>query len=144
MIRYTILFSLLFAGTYVTAKDKFDDSFITKYEYGKMLYENPRGISCNKCHGEDAKGKVIVRFEQTLQKKKFICDIESSDITNLSYEEFKRYLDPKLEKPKKEFTKDQRCEKFTYGNSMPTYFLTDEELESIHFYLVNKGNGKYE
>ncbi len=140
MIRYLILF----LAAYGFSADIFDNSFITKYEYGKMLYENPRGISCNKCHGDDAKGKVIVRFEQTFNKKRYICEIRSSDITNLSYEEFKRFLDPKLERPKKEFGKDQRCEKFTYGNSMPTYFLTDEELESIHFYLVNKGSGKYE
>jgi hypothetical protein len=140
MIRYFILFF----WAYCFGADIFDNSFITKYEYGKMLYENPRGISCNKCHGDDATGKVIVRFEQTFNKKRYICEIKSSDITNLSYEQFKRFLDPKLEKPKKQFTKEQRCEKFTYGNSMPTYFLTDEELESIHFYLVNKGSRKYE
>lgn len=140
MIKFTILFLPLF----LFAQNKFDASFITKYEYGKMLYENPRGISCNKCHGDDAKGKVIATFEHTFGKEKQICRIVSPDITKIDYDKFKRFLDPKLEKPKVEFTKEEKCEKLTYGNSMPTYFLTDEELESIYFYLTNKEKRKYE
>lgn len=143
MNRYIIFFLILLQNSFF-GEDKFDDSFITKYEYGKMLYENPRGISCSKCHGEDAKGKVIATFEHTYKKKKYRCQIVSNDITNISYEKFKRFLDPKLEKPKKTFTKEQVCEKLTYGNSMPTYFLTNEELASIHHYLVTKDKRDYE
>ena len=40
-----------------------NNSFITKYEYGKMLYNNPRGIGCNSCHGNDARGKKMVDFK---------------------------------------------------------------------------------
>ncbi|MEA3290368.1 MAG: c-type cytochrome [Campylobacterota bacterium] len=107
-----------------------------------MLYKNPRGISCNKCHGDDAKGMNISTFTHIRNEKKYKCTIQSEDITNLSYETFLATLDPKLEKPKKKFKKDDLCAKLTYGNSMPTYFLTKEELSAIHYYLINKE--KYE
>jgi hypothetical protein len=140
MIRYYIAFLLLFSSVY--ALDTFEDSFITQYEYGKMLYENPRGISCSKCHGSDAKGKEIVSFTHTRNKKKYNCTLRTKDITNISYEEFLQNLDPKLEKPTPTFSKDQVCQKLIFGNTMPTYFLTPEELKSIYFYLTNKD--KYE
>jgi len=135
---------LLFILTtnFLVAQSNFNNSFITKYEYGKMLYNNPRGISCNKCHGDDAKGKVIATFTHIRNKKKYICDIITDDITDISYEVFLQKLDPKLEKKKKSFKKTQICQKLTYRNSMPTYFLTQEELSSIYFYLKNKD--KYE
>ncbi len=138
-----IKFSLLFITTFLLSKSSFDNSFITQYEYGKMLYNNPRGISCNKCHGNDAKGKTISTFKHTLKnKKEYTCVIKTNDITNISYEDFLVTLDSKLQKPKKKFQKIQICEKLTYRNSMPTYFLTEDELKSIYFYLSNKE--KYE
>ena len=139
MFKALILF---FTFISAFAGSNFENSFITQYEYGKMLYKNPRGISCNKCHGEDAKGKEIVSFKHKKNKKTYTCTIATKDITNISYNQFLQTLDPKLEKPKKKFKKGQICEKFTYGNSMPTYFLTQEELKSIYFYLTNKD--KYE
>jgi argininosuccinate synthase len=43
------------------------ESFISNLEYGQMLYKNPRGIGCIKCHGDNGKGKLIatyrIRFE---------------------------------------------------------------------------------
>ena len=141
-MKYTII--LIIWANILFSKTNFGDSFITTYEYGKMLYNNPRGISCVKCHGEDAKGKIISTFEHIRNKKKYTCSIKSPDITKISYEKFVATLDPKLEKPRPKFDKTQICEKLTYGNSMPTYFLTEEELKSIHFYLINKDNGKYE
>jgi len=137
-----IKFLLLFISTSLFAQSNFEDSFITQYEYGKMLYKNPRGISCSKCHGEDAKGKEIVSFKHTKNKKTYTCTIETKNITNISYNQFLQTLDPKLKKQKKQFKEGQICEKFTYGNSMPTYFLTEDELKSIYFYLTNKD--KYE
>lgn len=118
-------------------KEKGLDSFITKYEYGKMLYHNPRGISCAKCHGDDAKGKVISRFKHTIKKRIYNCVVESQDITSIDFNRFKAKLDPDiiLEKPK--FHKDQICEKMIYGNTMPKYFLTNEELDSIYYYVTN-------
>ena len=128
----------LFATTLLLSKSDFDNSFITKYEYGKMLYENPRGISCIKCHGDDAKGKVISTFTHIKNKVKYKCTIKSNDITSISYNDFLLTLDPNLKKPKIKFDKSQVCAKIAYGNSMPTYFLTKEELNSIYFYLTNK------
>jgi hypothetical protein len=128
----------LFITTALLSKSDFSNSFITKYEYGKMLYKNPRGISCIKCHGQNAQGKKIASFVHIRNKIKYNCIIESKDITNISYKDFVETLDPKLEKAKKKFKKNQICEKLTYGNSMPTYFLTNEELDSIYFYLKNK------
>jgi len=136
------VFILFFTFISLVAQSNFEDSFITQYEYGKMLYKNPRGISCNKCHGDDAKGKEIVSFKHTKNKKTYTCTIATKDITNISYSKFLQTLDPKLKKPKKKFKKEQVCEKITYGNSMPTYFLTEDELKSIYFYLTNKD--KYE
>ena len=133
---------LIFTTTYLFGQNNFDKDFITQFEYGKMLYNNPRGISCAKCHGKDAKGKIIANFQYTKEKKKFPCSLKSNDITNISYEKFLAKLDPKLNKKKESIQKDQICKKLTYGNSMPTYFLTQEELKSIYFYLTNKD--KYE
>ena len=140
MIKLLLLF--IFLQAFLFSKSDFDNSFITKYEYGKMLYNNPRGISCVKCHGENAQGKVIATFSHIRNKVKYTCDIRSSDITDISYADFLIKLDPQKEKPKVKFTKDEVCEKLTYGNSMPTYFLTNEELDSIYFYLTNKDNYK--
>ena len=103
-----------------------------------MLYENPRGISCVKCHGKDARGKKITTFIHIRNKKKYTCTIKSDDITDITYKNFLLTLDPRLKKPKKKFAKNEICKKLTYGNSMPTYFLTNEELNSIYFYLKNK------
>jgi len=128
----------LFFTTMLLGKSDFNNSFITKYEYGKMLYENPRGISCVKCHGKDARGKKITTFIHIRNKKKYTCTIKSDDITDITYKNFLLTLDPRLKKPKKKFAKNEICKKLTYGNSMPTYFLTNEELNSIYFYLKNK------
>ena len=139
-MRFMIKLYFLCITTLLFSKSDFDNSFITKYEYGKMLYNNPRGISCVKCHGENAKGKTIATFVHIRNKVKYNCKIQSEDITNVTYERFLKTLDPRLEKAKRKFQKDQVCEKLIYQNSMPTYFLTNEELDSIYFYLTNQEN----
>ena len=116
---------------------KIPDSFITKYEYGKMLYHNPRGISCAKCHGDDAKGMEISKFKHVIKKRIYNCVVESQDITNIGFEKFKAKLDPDKKVKKPNFEKDQVCEKMIYGNTMPKYFLTQDELESIYYYITN-------
>ena len=118
-------------------KEKTPDSFITKYEYGKMLYHNPRGISCAKCHGIDAKGKEIARFKHKGKNTTYNCIVESRDITNISFKRFKAKLDPDIIVKKPTFHKEQVCEKMIYGNTMPKYFLTQDELESIYYYVTN-------
>jgi hypothetical protein len=95
-----------------------DYSFITKYEYGQMLFENPRGIGCVKCHGQKAQGSLIAQYKD---RKGDIKQIVAPQIKGISWEKFQKVLSAKENK----------------SLVMPTYFLTKEELVSIHFYLNN-------
>jgi len=116
LLRISIFIALI--ATLSLAQEKIDNSFITKFEYGQMLYENPRGIGCHKCHGKDAKGSFIALYKD---KDKNIHKITAPNITNLTKEKF--YKKVKVKKNKSKI--------------MPTYFLTDDELDSIFFYIKN-------
>ena len=100
-----------------------DNSFITKFEYGAMLYENPRGVGCVKCHAKGDKPVVIARYKTIDRKTKKLVNksIIAPAINNVSYEVF-------LDK----MTADK-----TESKVMPTYFLTDEELKSLYYYIKN-------
>lgn len=97
-----------------------DDAFITTYEYGQMLYNNPRGVGCNKCHGEDAKGKFLSSYIAKKDKKVVVT---APDITNVSFETFSKKLN------------SQSIKKSLI---MPTYFLTNSELKSLYMYITSK------
>lgn len=126
-------FSFCFANEGLTSSD--DNSFITKAEYGKMLYNNPRGIGCNTCHGSDAKGKSIVDFKHTYKKVEYNCSLVVPSIRDISYGDFSSKINSKRNK-KKKFTSNQVCEKLIhYSNVMPTYFLVEEEIEAIYTYI---------
>jgi hypothetical protein len=118
---------------------KNDNSFITKYEYGKMLYENPRGISCKVCHGNNAKGKSIVKFQHTKKNILYKCEVKTVDITHINKKDFLDKLNPQTKLKKIKFDKTQICDKLIYGNTMPKYFLTNEELNSLYYYIENVG-----
>lgn len=90
-----------------------DESFISNDEYAKMLYKNPRGIGCDKCHGERGEGIDIASY--TAGGKKMI--LVGPQINNIS---IKRFYDA-LKKGKK---------------LMPEYFLTDEEKAYLYYYLT--------
>ena len=45
-----------------------NNSFITKYEYGKCFLIIQEELGCNKCHGDDARGKRIVNFKHEHEK----------------------------------------------------------------------------
>jgi folylpolyglutamate synthase/dihydropteroate synthase len=113
------LISLIFC---VSLFSNDDLSFITKYEYGAMLYENPRGIGCIKCHGSNGKGEIIATYRDIVREKTITKTITAPDITNFTLERFKSIINVK------------RSESLV----MPTYFLTNEEIESIHYYISNK------
>ena len=115
-----------------------NNSFITKYEYGKMLYNNPRGIGCNSCHGDDARGRKMVDFKhQLLEKKVYNCTLVIPDIKSIDYETFSLKVNSKKNLNLK-FEKEQVCEKLIhYANVMPTYFLVEEEIEAIFYYIQN-------
>ena len=114
-----------------------NNSFITKYEYGKMLYNNPRGIGCNSCHGDDAKGKKIIDFKQEHDKKIYNCNLSVPNIKDIDYAIFSEKINSK-KNPNKKFEKEEVCEKLIYyANVMPTYFLVEEEIEAIYYYIKN-------
>ena len=98
-----------------------DSSFITIEEYGAMLYKNPRGIGCNKCHGKDANGKFIISYRN---KKEQTIKIYAPSLIGVNKSIFFKKL------------------KGTKNNSsiMPTYFLTNKEINSIYQYIVNLSN----
>ena len=114
-----------------------NNSFITKFEYGKMLYNNPRGIGCTSCHGEDAKGKKIIDFKQEHDKKIYNCVLSVPNIKDIDYDTFSEKVNSK-KNPNVKFEKEQVCEKLLhYANVMPTYFLVEEEIEAIYYYIKN-------
>lgn len=100
-----------------------DNSFITKFEYGAMLYENPRGVGCVKCHKKANKNVLIAKYKELNKETKQFEEknIIAPAINKVSFEKF-------LEKMKADKT-DSKI--------MPTYFLTDDELESLYYYIKN-------
>ncbi|MEA3490844.1 MAG: cytochrome c [Campylobacterota bacterium] len=88
------------------------EDFISDFEYGQMLYKNPRGISCASCHGLRGEGREIVSY----QDKNETIVIRGSDIRNRSLEEIESIV--------------ARNHKV-----MPKYYLTIEEVEAIYNYL---------
>ncbi|RBQ29168.1 c-type cytochrome [Aliarcobacter vitoriensis] len=139
-MRFFIIFIALglFADENITKDDlDINNSFITKYEYGKMLYNNPRGIGCNNCHGDDARGAKIVDFKHTQNDEEYICSIIAPDIKYIEYNNFSKKVNSKKNENLK-FEKHQVCDKLIYkANVMPTYFMVEEEIEAIYYYIQN-------
>ncbi len=98
---------------------KADSSFITKMEYAKMLYQNPRGIGCDKCHGIKGNGKIIAKY---IEKGK-IKYLRSPKINDLSKADFF-----------KSFSISHKI--------MPKYFLTYQEINTLYQYLQNQKRKK--
>jgi len=109
-LRIILFISLLFAN-YICA----DNGFISNDEYAKMLYKNPRGIGCDKCHGEHGEGKEISSFVSGQNR----ISLMGPRINNLSMAKFSKAL-----------KKGKRL--------MPEYFLTDEEKAFLYYYLVKQ------
>lgn len=89
-----------------------EESFITPLEYGKMLYENPRGIGCVECHGQYGQGDKIANYIHKNQAK----SIHAPRINNLDFTAFKNALQ-------------------SGKRVMPKYYLTSDEIETIYKYL---------
>jgi len=111
-----------------------ETSFITKEEYGKALYENPRGIGCHKCHGDDAKGSFIASYKhkKKKEKEKKSYTISAPDIRSIDFKLFKKVINYL---PLSKVDKKVLNRKKNHISIMPKYFLTDSELKSIYFYL---------
>ncbi len=93
------------------------EDFITKMEYAKMLYSNPRGIGCILCHGEKGEGSIIAKYKHKGKQK----ELKAPAINSLSKEKFFRAL------------KDS-------DSVMPKYFLTNSEIEALYFYVTSEVN----
>ncbi len=99
----------------------FGADFITKTEYAKMLYLNPRGIGCDKCHGAKGEGSLISKYKHFDKKanKTVNDELRAPKINDIDFESFKAALT----KPK---------------GVMPSYFLTDEETTILYEYITNQ------
>jgi mono/diheme cytochrome c family protein len=91
------------------------EDFISHYDYGHMLYDNPRGISCSQCHGESGEGVVIVSYRD--ENTEHV--IKGSDIRKQSLPNMIHSVN-------------------SYHEIMPRYYLTDEEVKAIYDYLQKK------
>ena len=107
MIKRLLVFIPLLLGA--------NEDFISHYEYGEMLYDNPRGVSCSQCHGKDGAGTIIVEFRDIHGKQA----IKGSDIRNKNLQAMIGSVN-------------------NYHEIMPRYYLTDEEVKAIHDYLQKK------
>ncbi len=90
--------------------------FITNDEYAKMLYQNPRGIGCDKCHGKDGEGMVLSTYKN---KKGEIVALKAPRIDNIPIKRFYNSFERK-------------------SKLMPVYFLTDDEKAYLYYYLTKK------
>ena len=91
------------------------EDFISHYEYGEMLYANPRGVSCSQCHGKTGEGTTIVEYRDIHGKQV----LKGSDIRQENLESMIASVN-------------------TYHKVMPRYYLTDEEVKAIYDYLKIK------
>ena len=92
-----------------------DEDFISHYEYGEMLYNNPRGVSCAQCHGKSGEGKVIVEFRDIHGKQA----LKGPDIRLKTLDEMLVSVN-------------------STHPVMPRYYLTEEEVKAIFDYLQKK------
>ncbi len=91
----------------------YGEDFISEYEYGQMLYKNPRGVSCAKCHGDLGEGSFIASFinNDGIEEKFYGPDIRKLDLPTF----------------KKAISKG--------GKIMPKFYLTNKEIEAIFKYI---------
>jgi len=106
MKKLLILLPLLLCG---------EEGFISHYEYGEMLYANPRGVSCAQCHGASGEGKIIVKYKDAEGMQALRgTDIRKDDLSIM--------------------ISSVRA----YHKIMPRYYLTNKEVEAIYDYLKVK------
>jgi len=91
------------------------EDFISDYEYGQMLYENPRGVSCSQCHGKSGEGTTIVEYKDINGKQ----SLRGSDIRKDNLAMMINSVN-------------------TYHQVMPRYYLTNAEVKAIYEYLQIK------
>ncbi|WP_363114104.1 cytochrome c [Sulfurimonas sp. RIFOXYD12_FULL_33_39] len=92
-----------------------DTTFITPMEYASSLYKNPRGIGCQKCHGDYGEGKIVANYIHKNENKSFVAP----SINSIDFDRFYTALNVRR-------------------NGMPRYFLTRKEIQALYFYLQEK------
>ena len=101
-----------------------EESFLSDIEYGKMLYNNPRGIACSKCHGKTGKGgQKIAKYYDKYGNPKLLKGVS---IINYTFEQLKASLNNNL--------RDKKNHRVRH-KIMPLYYLTDKEIKAIYKYL---------
>ncbi|MDQ7086220.1 MAG: cytochrome c [Sulfurovum sp.] len=93
------------------------EAFISYAEYGEMLYENPRGVSCLECHGKYGEGKIILEYDDVKGKQV----LKGADIRKTTLDKMVYALN-------------------TYHKVMPRYYLTDKEIKAIYDYIGLKNS----
>ncbi len=114
MVFVLLLSSTIYAGLLSNTEDK----FISQKEYGQMLYKNPRGIGCHLCHGQKGQGITIVKYKH----KHKIKTIRTIDMRKISYKRFATAVNK---------NNDNK-------SIMPEYFLNEDEIKSIFYFLNYK------
>ncbi len=89
-----------------------DDSFLTDSEYGKYLYENPRGISCKSCHGPHGEGMLLATYPSNDKTR----EVSAPSIIGMDIESFRKGT-------------------LSTKGVMPKYYLTTDEIDAIYRYL---------
>ena len=97
-----------------------------------MLYNNPRGISCAKCHGFRAQGKIIAKYKIQKHNKTITKTIKAPNIQNISYEELKEKIFPKKRKLSILYTEYTDGGGFRFGKEF-TFFL--KKLVCLCYFL---------
>ena len=97
------------------SEENITESFISDYEYGEMLCNNPRGVSCAECHGTSGKGKTIIKYQDIHGEE----EIKGSDIRKKSLSEMINAVN-------------------SYHKIMPRYYLSDDEVKTMYEYLQKK------
>ena len=95
------------------AKGVSGEDFITDFEYGQMLYRDPRGASCAACHGETGSGKLIGEYPDKTGR---IVTLRGPDIRHATLKQIRDSV-------------------HKGAGVMPRYFLTEQEVKTIHAYL---------
>jgi len=107
----------IFVCVFLTLISLKAEDFITKMEYAKMLYSNPRGIGCILCHGKRGEGSVIAKYKHEGKQKELIAPA----INELSKKKFFKALQKS-------------------NSVMPKYFLTNNEIDALYFYVTSEVN----
>jgi hypothetical protein len=96
-------------------------NFLTLFEYSKMLYNNPKGISCVTCHGSRGERRHYIKYFH--ERKGRDVQITFSPLYEMPYKKFKKAL-----------IENRRL--------MPKYILSEPEVKSLYYYVL-KINNRY-